>query len=320
MTGDADTFTRLGRLEGRPAAAAPSRSTLDAVGNVTRTCTQSRRGRLQSHARLRRQPLVAAADARSSLPRHGLGVVRPPPALRGHRRRGYERPRAGRARARRRGHRLGPLGRLLLRRAPARRRDRADRGPRRRQRAGGRRGRLLDRDPAREPRARRRRERAAPRRPARRADAPAPDDRRLGHPRQDHDLEHARPRAARRRGRPGLPGRRGGALDRLERGLGGGGVAGRRGRRVRPLAAQARAPGRGAHQRRARPPRDLLLPARRRGDVPRVPRPGGARGGVGSPGAAGARRRRHAGCGRSTRRRSCRRAARASSSTASRSS
>ena len=156
----------------------------------------------------------------------------------------------------------------------------------------GRRGRLLDRDPAREPRARRRRERAAPRRPARRAHAPAPDDRRLGHARQDDDLEHARPRPARRRRGPGLPRRRGGALDRLQRGLGGGGVADRRGRRVRPLAAQARAPGRGPHERRARPPRDLLLPARRRGDVPRLPRPGRARGGVGSPGAAGARRRR----------------------------
>ena len=204
--------------------------------------------------------------------------------------------------------------------APARRRDRADRGPRRRQRPRGGRGRLLDRDPAREPRARRRRERAAPRGPARRAHAVAADDRRVGHARQDDDLEHARPRAAGRRGGPGLPRRRGGALDGLERGLGGGGVAGRRGRRVRPLAAQARAPGRGAHERRARPPRDLLLPARRRGDVPRVPRPGRARGRLGSPAAAGAGRRRDAGCGPSTRRPSCRRAARASCSTASRSS
>ena len=88
-----------------------------------------------------------------------------------------------------------------------------------------------------------------------------------------------------------LVGRRG-ALDRLQRGLGDGRVADRRGRRVRPLAAQARAPGRGAHERRARPPRDLLLPARRRGDVPRLPRPGRARGRLGSPGAARARRRR----------------------------
>ena len=37
-----------------------------------------------------------------------------------------------------------------------------------------------------------------------------------------------------------------------------------RGRRVRPLAAQARAADRGAHQRRARPPHDLRLAARRR--------------------------------------------------------
>ena len=70
---------------------------------------------------------------------------------------------------------------------------------------------------------------------------------------------------------PSLPGRRRGALDRVQRRLGSGGVAGRRGRRVRPLAAEARAEGRGAHERRARPPRDLRLPARRRRDVPGVP-------------------------------------------------
>ena len=60
------------------------------------------------------------------------------------------------------------------------------------------------------------------------------------------------------------------------------------------------APGRRAHQRRARPPRDLRLPARRRGDVPRLPRPGRARGGLGPPGAAGAARRRRRARGPST--------------------
>ena len=47
-------------------------------------------------------------------------------------------------------------------------------------------------------------------------------------------------------------------------GWGDGRVARRRGRRVRPLAAQARAADRRAHQRRARPPHDLRLAARRR--------------------------------------------------------
>ena len=70
---------------------------------------------------------------------------------------------------------------------------------------------------------------------------------------------------------PVVPGRRRGALDRLQRGLGGGGVARGRGRRVRPLAAQARPADRGAHQRRARPPRDLLVAARRRRHLPRLP-------------------------------------------------
>ena len=76
------------------------------------------------------------------------------------------------------------------------------------------------RDRARQPRARHRRARAAPRRPARRAHAAEADDRGLRHPRQDDDVEHGRPRAARRRGRPELPGRRRGALDRRQRRLG----------------------------------------------------------------------------------------------------
>ena len=114
--------------------------------------------------------------------------------------------------------------------------------------------------------------RAAPRRAARRAHPAAPDDRGHRHARQDDDVEHARPRAARLRDGPGLPGRRRGALDRRERRLGRGGVAGRRGRRVRPLAARARARHRRPDQRRARPPHDLRLPARRRRDVPRLPR------------------------------------------------
>ena len=119
--------------------------------------------------------------------------------------------------------------------------------------------------------------RAAPRRPARRADPAQADDRRHRHARQDDDVEHGRPRAAGLRDGSELPGRRRGPLDRRQRGLGDGGVARGRGRRVRPLAAQARAADRGAHQRRDGPPHDLQLPPRRRRDVPRLPRAGRAR-------------------------------------------
>ena len=58
-------------------------------------------------------------------------------------------------------------------------------------------------------------------------------------------------------------------------GWGAGRVARGRGRRVRPLAAQARAADRRAHERRARPPRDLRLAARRRRHLPRLPAIGG---------------------------------------------
>ena len=100
------------------------------------------------------------------------------------------------------GHRLRPLRRLLLRGAAARGRDRARRRPRRRQRARrAPRSSTRPRSARRTRSARSRPARAAPRRPARRADAAAADDRRLRHPRQDDDLEHARPRAARQRAR-----------------------------------------------------------------------------------------------------------------------
>ena len=69
-------------------------------------------------------------------------------------------------------------------------------------------------------------------------------------------------------------------------GWGDGGVARRRGRRVRPLAAQALADDRGAHERRARPPHDLQLAPRRRRHLPRVPRARRAGGGLGPAGAA----------------------------------
>ena len=66
---------------------------------------------------------------------------------------------------------------------------------------------VSSRDPAGEPGARRgaraRPARAAPRRAAGRADAAAPDDRRHRHARQDDDVEHARARAARLRHGPG---------------------------------------------------------------------------------------------------------------------
>ena len=101
-----------------------------------------------------------------------------------------------------------------------------------------------------------------------RAHPAAPDARRHRHPRQDDDVEHARPRAARLRHGSRLPRRRRRPLDRRQRRLGGGGVARGRGRRVRPLAARAAARRRRAHQRRARPPHDLRLPARRRRHLP----------------------------------------------------
>ena len=113
--------------------------------------------------------------------------------------------------------------------------------PRRRQRPGGRRGRLLERDPAGQPRAHDRRPELH------RADLLGeltrlkPTIAVSRHPRQDDDVEHDRPRAARRGRGPELPGRRRGPLHRRERRLGDGGVARGRGRRVRPLAAQARA-------------------------------------------------------------------------------
>ena len=122
---------------------------------------------------------------------------------------------------------------------------------------------------------------AAPRGPARRDHAPEADDRRLRHPRQDHHLEHARARAGRRL----LPGRGRGPQHRVQRRLGAGGVARGRGRRVRSQPAQALADDRGRHQRRARPPHDLCLLARRRRHVPRLP---GPRAGTGGPAGAGA--------------------------------
>ena len=159
-------------------------------------------------------------------------------------------------------HRLRPrrAGRAGRTRRPAT----SPRRPRGGERPGGRDGRLLHRDQARQPRAHDRRARAAPRRPARRDHPPQADDRRLRHPRQDDDVEHARARAARRRGRPELPGRRRGPQHRRQRRLGSGGVARGRGRRVRPLAAEAAPDDRGGHQRGARPPHDLRLAARRR--------------------------------------------------------
>ena len=87
---------------------------------------------------------------------------------------------------------------------------------------------------------------------------------------------------------PGLPHRRRGALDRDERRLGDRGVARGRGRRVRPLVARARRRGRGADERRARPPRDVRArgaTSRRRSASSCAP---AEHGGLGPPGAAGA--------------------------------
>ena len=139
---------------------------------------------------------------------HCPAMGRPPAALRGHRRRGDERPRARRARARRGGDRLGPRRRLAVRRArcarPASSRSTATTPA---NVPAGAEVVVSTRDPAREPgargRARARPARAAPRRPARRAHAAAADDRRHRHPRQDDDVEHGRPRAARLRAGPG---------------------------------------------------------------------------------------------------------------------
>ena len=148
-------------------------------------------------------------------------VERPPAALHRHRRRRDERAGAGRPLARRRGDRLGPLGRLALPGAAARPRRRARRRPRGRQRA------------ARTPRSSSR----ARSRPTTPSSAAAPgelhraellgeltraeaDDRRRRHARQDDDVEHGRARAARLRDGPELPGRRHRALDRRQRRLG----------------------------------------------------------------------------------------------------
>ena len=226
---------------------------------------------------------------------HAMG--RPPPALRGHRRRGHERPRARRARARRERHRLRPRGRLAVRGAAARGRDRARRSattpptsptaPRSSYSSA-----IPPDNPERAARAR---ARAAPRRPARRAHAAASRRSRLRHPRQDDDVEHGRPRAARRGLDPSYL--VGGEVrsHRLQRRLGDGGVAGGRGRRVRPLAAQARARG---SRCSPTPSSTTTRPTPRSATSTTTFRAflalGRARGGLGPAGPARARRR-HAG-------------------------
>ena len=72
-------------------------------------------------------------------------------------------------------------------------------------------------------------------------------------------------------------------------GWGSGRVDRDRGRRVRPLAAQARPRDRGPDERRARPPRDLLVAPGSRADAANVHGPRGRHGGrLGPPAAAGA--------------------------------
>ena len=83
-----------------------------------------------------------------------------------------------------------------------------------------------------------------------------------------------------------------------ERGVGGGRVAGGRGRRVRSLDAEPERGDGGADERRARPPRDVLLARAGAGGVRRVPGAGPHRDrGVGSSGAARARAGGGAGAG-----------------------
>ena len=156
--------------------------------------------------------------------------------------------------------------RLALPGAPARGwRAGGEHRPRRRQpaRRRGRGGRLLQCRAPREPRAccgaRAGVARAAPRRAAGRAERAAAHDCGGGHARQDDHRVDARPHPARRRHRPRLAGGRSGGRRPAQRALGRGRVAGGGGRRVRPLDALARGGDRGAHQRGARPPRELCL-------------------------------------------------------------
>ena len=194
---------------------------------------------------------------------------------------GHERLRARRARARRRGQRLGRAPSSPYLRAPARRRRAATRaighdaanvpGGRRRRarlllgRAGGeRRARG---------RARARAARAPARRAARRADARcgarSRSRARTARRRPSSMLvaRAARGRAASRAGWSAAPIGGGLANARLGRGR----VARRRGRRVRPLDAQPRRRDRGADERRARPPRDVRLAGGAARGLPRVP-------------------------------------------------
>ncbi len=130
--------------------------------------------------------------------------------------------------------------------------------------------------PAREPRAgggaRAGVARAAPRGAAGRAERAAAHDRGGGHARQDDDRVDARAHPARRRRRPWLAGGRASRWRSAQRALGRGRVAGGGGRRVRPLDAHPRRGGRGAHQRGARPPRELCLAGGAARGLPRVPR------------------------------------------------
>ena len=190
----------------------------------------------------------------------------PPAALRRHRRGGDERPRARRARARRERDGLGPRGRLALPHAAARRpaSSRASATTPANVPEGAEvvySSAIGPENPERAVRA----ARAAPRRPARRAHAPEADDRGHRHARQDDDVEHDRPRAARAAALD--PGYLVGGEVRSTGSNAGWGAgewlvveADESDRSLLKLAPQDR----GAHQRRARPPRDLRVAARRR--------------------------------------------------------
>ena len=195
-----------------------------------------------------------------------------PPALRRGGGRRDERLRARRPRARGKRQRLGqgldPLSGEPCQRGCAGCADR----PRCRERAERRRRRAdpFERDPRRESRAPRRARarppRPPPRRPARRVHRPEAHDCRCRRARQDHHLLDDRPHPARGRIRSQLARgelRRGGTRQfllgppptRIERRR----VARRGGRRVRSLDAQPACRHRGAHERRARPSRDVRL-------------------------------------------------------------
>ena len=186
--------------------------------------------------------------------------------------------------------------RVRVHRAAARTRHRTGARPRRGQRPRRRPGRVLDGRageqsgaPGGEG------ARAASGRPAGRDSLAAPLPGCHRDPRQDDDDRDDRPRHALLRSGPELRRRCRAARHRAQRRVGHGRVDRHRSRRIRSVAAQARPRGGGPDQRRARPPLDLRLTTRRRGDL--SPVHGAGRRSRGGLGPAAAARAVSTGCG-----------------------